>query len=203
MKIYYDIIQGSPEWFALRQKKMTGSHATAIAACGKGLDTYTMDVVKELFLGRKEINSKDIDRGNRLEPIARQAYEFETGREVLEVGFIQYNDFVGISPDGLVGDEGGIEIKAKNNDNHLALLMGGAIDSGTKNQIQMNLLVSGRAWWDFVSYNPNFKKSIHIERVYPDLSVFAKLSKGFAIGEQKIKSILSLDSIRYELGEAC
>ena len=126
-----------------------------------------------------------------LEPQARTIYELTTGKDVKQVGFIEHNDYVGCSPDGLIDDDGGLEIKCIDDVGYLKMLLGEEISSDYQWQIQMNLLITGRKWWDFVAYNPNFKQSIIIKRVVPDKDKQEKLSNGFILAENKIKEILN------------
>ena len=198
--IIYNMEQNSPEWYEIRRGKMTASHATAIGNCGTGLKTYIRKIVKDMIQQNIEsYSNKDIERGNEYEPIARLAYEFENDVSIKQIGFISYNDYVGCSPDGLIGNDGGIEIKARNDDIHLGLLLGDKIDSNTEWQINMSMLITGCEWWDFVSYNPNFKKSLFVKRVYPDSQKIEKLKKGFELGEKMIKELLENENIKFEL----
>jgi hypothetical protein len=145
--------------------------------------------------------SADMQRGNDLEPIARSVYEFENDVIVNEVGFITYNSFVGYSPDGLIGLDGLLELKARNDKIHLGLLLGDSVDSGTIWQMNMGMLVSGRKWCDFGSYNPNFKRSLFTQRFYPDPKKFEKLSHGFQVGTNLLKQLMENENIKYELNE--
>jgi len=199
--IIHNIEQGTPEWHELRKGKLTGSNAQAISANGAGLKTYVKKIILGLFTEGKKLTGADIDRGNELEPIARAKYEFEKGVDVVEVGFIEMtNRLIGISPDGLVGEDGMIEIKARNNEIHYYLLMNGKIDSKTDWQMQMQMFVSRRKWCDFISYNPNFKKnSLFVKRVYLDQTKVAKLSKGLYEGEKMIKEALENPIIQDEI----
>ncbi len=192
MKIH-EIEQQSPEWFNVRKLKATASHATAIGNCGKGLDTYVLEIVAEYLSSadKEQFSNKHTDRGNELEPQARAIYELTTGKDVKQVGFIEHNDYVGCSPDGLIDDDGGLEIKCIDDVGYLKMLLGEEISSDYQWQIQMNLLITGRKWWDFVAYNPNFKQSIIIKRVVPDKDKQEKLSNGFILAENKIKEILN------------
>jgi len=199
MIYHWDIIQQTPEWDEIKKGKMSASHATAIGNFGKGLETYTRQIVRDMIVKRQFYTNKDMDRGNELEPIARLTYEFETGNQVKQIGFITYNDFVGCSPDGLVSDNGGLELKARNDEIHFGLLLGDSVDSSAIWQMNMNMLISGRKWWDFGSYNPNFKQSLFIKRFYPDQTKFDALLKGFAIGEAIIKNLLNNENIKNEL----
>lgn len=193
------MIQGSPEWFEVRKGKMTASHGTAIAANGKGLVTYCREIVIAMISEPEHYVNKDMERGNEYEPIARQAYEFENNVTVQQVGFIEHNEYSGCSPDGLIGTDGGLEIKARNDKIHFGLLIGDAVDSGTQWQIQMNLLFTGRKWWDFCSYNPHFKMSLFQKRFYPDPIKQQKLKLGLVSGEKMIKELLQNENIKNEL----
>lgn len=195
IKYYNEIKQTSPEWFELRKGKLTASHATAIGANGKGLETYAKKKVIELVAEKEEIyTNSDMLRGIELEPFAAQYYEFETGLNTLECGFIENSKYknCGCSPDRLIGEDGGIEIKARNNEKHFSLILGDEKEIPF-NQIQMTLLVTEREWWDFVSYNPNFAETpIFIKRIYPDLKYFEKLEKGIVKGNELIEKYLQI-----------
>ena len=188
--------QQSPEWFKARKGLMTASHATAIGNSGKGLETYIHEMMAEYYSSKdkEQFVSKDTERGNEYEPVAREIYEFERDVVVQEVGFLKRDDYVGASPDGLVDEDGGIEIKCVDDKNYFKYLRFGEdeIDSGYIWQIQMNLLITGRKWWDLIIYNPNFKKSMLVYRILPDQEKFEALEKGFAKGIEMIKQIKSV-----------
>lgn len=194
--IIYDVSQGSEEWLALRRGKMTASHAQAISAAGKGLDTYTSEIAAELYTGKckKMYKNAAMQNGNDTEHLVRIAYEMHTGESVCEIGFAQFNEYVGCSPDGLIGADGGVEIKSRDSDEdsysltHLKLLLGEEdFESGYVWQCHMNMLVLERQWWDLVSYDPSFKdKSLFIKRIYRDESKDSKLLNGFEIGKKMI-----------------
>lgn len=188
-----NILQGSDEWFAIRKGKMTASHAQAVGNCGKGLDTYITEIMAEFYSsGEKEqFTSKHIERGNELEPLARSMYELETGNDVKEVGFIEMNEYAGCSPDGLINEDGLIEIKCVDDVSYFKHLLNGIDEVDTKYiwQVQMQLLITGREWCDLCVYCPNFRKSMSIFRVYPDKEKHEKLKKGIAKGIELIKQI--------------
>ena len=194
MKLH-QIEQQSDDWFAIRKGKLTASHAQAIGNCGRGLDTYIIELMSEYFSsGEKEsYTNADIERGIELEATAREIYELDKACDIEQIGFIEYNDYVGCSPDGLIGKDGGIEIKALKDTNHFKMILNGEreIDSKYLWQIQMNLFITGRKWWDYVSYNPNFEKSLLVFRIEPDEKKFKKLEEGIEIGTKKIKQIIS------------
>lgn len=188
--------QGSPEWFEVRKGKMTASHAQAIGNYGKGLETYILEMMAEYFSSKDKEQFSNIhtDRGNEYEPVAREMYEFERDVEVKQVGFIQFNEYVGASPDGLVGDEGGIEIKSIDDKDYFRHLIFGEKEIEKKHlwQIQMNLLITGRKWWDLIIYNPNYKKSMCVYRITPDTAMFKELEIGFQKGAEMINNIKAI-----------
>ena len=198
MKIY-NFAQGSPEWHAIRRRKLTASHGTAIGNHGTGLVTYVDEIVLALCIEPDEYYNSDMARGNELEPTGRLVYEFERGIETRQVGFIEYNEFVGCSPDSLVGDDGGLELKARNDRIHFKLLKDGKVDSGTVWQMNMCMLVTGRKWWDFGSYNPKFNQSLFVKRFYPEPKKIEGLLIGFEMGEKMIKELLGNENIKKEL----
>jgi hypothetical protein len=195
----YTMQQGSEEWFEIRKGRLTASHATAIGNVGKGLETYVRDIVENMIQSKEYYTNKDIERGNELEPIARQVYEFENNVFVKQVGFITHGDYAGCSPDGLIENDGGLELKARNNKIHLGLLLGDKVDSSTIWQMNFNMLVTGRKWWDFGSYNPNFKKSLIVQRFYPDEKKQVSLKAGIIKGMELLKELLNNTNIINEL----
>ena len=189
-----DFAQRTDAWYAVRLGKLTASKAQAIGNCGKGLETLCWEKAAEIITGKgpEQLENADITRGVELEDEARGAYTLETGNFVQQVGFVQYGEYAGCSPDGLINDDGGIEIKCKNDVNHIKLMVERKVDSGYMWQVQMNLLVTARKWWDFVSYNPNFTDNpLIIIRVYPDKEMQDKLKEGIKKGTKRIKEILS------------
>ncbi len=183
--------QLSDEWFELRGQRMTASHAQAIAANSKGLDTYVTQLMQEFYSngGPVRYQSKPMERGIELEPSARFAYEMETGLEVEQVGFVIHDEHSGCSPDGLVGTDGCVEIKCLEDKAYFQYLMDGKIDTKYEWQMQCQMLMCERKWCDFVLYNPNFKKSLIITRVCIDIVKSEKLEQGFLTGIEKINGI--------------
>ena len=184
--------QTSPEWFAIRKGKLSASHASAIGNDGAGLNTYAIEKTAELLSsGEPEyFENSHTRRGNELEPVAKVTYELEYKVEVTEIGFAEYNDYVGCSPDGLVGEDGLIEIKCPADKGYLYALLGSKIKQEYLWQMQMQMLILGKAWCDFVQFNPNFEKKILVTRVYPDAKMQNALRKGFISGEKQIKDIV-------------
>lgn len=193
MKIYNDLEQLSDEWWAVRARKMTASntHAQCIAACGKGLNSYIKEIMCEVYSS----NPKDVfsnvhtKRGNELEDSAGMVYAFENDVEIRKVGFVEMNDFVGVSPDLFVNDNGMAEIKCPADKGYFAMFLGEKPDTKYVWQCMMQILVCEKEWCDLVFYNPGFNQSTVTHRILPDEKKFDKLRKGFAIGTELIKKI--------------
>ena len=187
----YDIIQRTPEWIEIKRGKMSASNAETIIANGKGLETYIYNLMAEYYSSAEKENyiNADMQRGIDLEPEARLEFEFYTGLDVQEVGFIEYNEFIGVSPDGLIGDGGLIEIKCPNDSIYFKLLLSNNIKPEYIAQMQMQLYVTDRQYCYFVSYNPNFEKSLYIKKINRDEEMIEKLKKGLERGTQLIKEI--------------
>lgn len=197
MKIYKDVNQKSEEWMELRKLKMTASKATAIGNNGKGLETYITELMADYFstAEKESFSNEHTERGNELEEQARQIYELEKRVKVDTVGFIEANEHLGCSPDGLVGDDGILEIKCLNDVAHYAKIRDKKADSGYIWQVQLQMLITGRKWTDLAYYNPNFKHSLIIFRIEPDEKKFEKLRLGIENGLAMIKTQL----LNYEI----
>ena len=117
------------------------------------------------------------------------------GVEVVEVAFIEHSDFCGVSPDGLVGDDGLLEIKCPNTKTQIQRALSGCYHEDYKYQIQMQLLVSDRKWCDFLSFDPRMdgKSSYLLERVYRDECVISdmkdRISKFIEIMNERIATL--------------
>lgn len=180
------IVQGTPEWFAARAGKVTASRvADVIAKTKSGYSTSRANYLAELLCERLTgvcepgFTSAPMQWGKDQEPFARQAYEFRKGVEVYEVGFIDHPEVAmsGASPDGYVGDDGLIEIKCPNTATHLDTLLNGGVAGKYVTQIQWQLACTGRAWCDFVSFDPRLpaELQLHIERIPRDVSTILEL----------------------------
>ena len=165
--------QGTDEWLSVRLGRISASRLNKlITTTGKASasgDKYLASLIAERLTGRREevfVNSH-MERGTRLESSARCCYEWETGNLVTECGFIldDLGEF-GCSPDGLIGDDGGIEIKVPAD----STMMGYHLDNekfytAYKQQVQCCMLVTGRAWWDLYAYSDSIEAiCIRIER---------------------------------------
>lgn len=197
MKIYTDFEQRSPKWFEVKKLHFTASHATAIKANGKGLETLVKDMVREYYSSRcyeeytTDLNNKHVTRGCKFEDIAKNIYELETGNKVDYVAFVETSEHVGCSPDGFVGDNGLIEIKNPDDKVFYEYVTSEKIDSNHYNQMQMQMYCTKRDWCDYFVFNPNFTPSFILKRVHKDPKVFYELETGLKNGTLLLKRELN------------
>lgn len=162
--------QRSPEWFQARLGvPSASSFGKVITPTGKPsmqVDGYRNKLVAEILTGRTDGQeaSEAMQRGTDMEPEARSYYELIAG-PVQEIGFCIHDDGFGCSPDGLVGDDGLLEIKCPLSHTQVEYLRDGKIPGIYYPQVQGQLLVMGRKWCDFISYHPDMKPLIvRVER---------------------------------------
>ena len=168
----YNCEQGTEEWFNIKLGVPSAGSFSKVMAKGQGKTrkSYLYRLAGEILTGfpQETYSNKEMERGLFLEPFAREEYEFITGNEVEQVGFIK-NGKCGCSPDGLVGGDGGIEIKSVIPSVHIEAVKNDKVPPEHKAQIQGCMMVSGRVWWDFVSYSPDINgKYIFIKRMERD-----------------------------------
>ena len=180
--------QGTPEWFAARLGLATGSKFSDVLAGGKGLTrkAYAVQLALEIVTGKQAetFTNQAMQDGTEREPIARALYEAHTGNFVDEVGFFRHDSIeCGVSPDGLIDEDGGLEIKCPKASTHAGYLAIPAEPSTYTAQIQGCMWVTGRSWWDFVSYHPDFPENAQliVRRIKRDSDYIVKL-------EQAVKS---------------
>ena len=166
-----DVPQRTPEWFAARLGRLCGSRAgDMLATIRSGEAAARRDLRTQLVLeritGRSQENgyqNADMLRGTELEPIALAAYEAQTGRLVEPIGFCQHDALLaGCSPDGFVDADGAIEIKVPRSANHLSCLRSGGLPKEHLPQVVHLLWITGRAWVDFISFDPRFPEPLHL-----------------------------------------
>lgn len=192
--IIHNFEQGTPEWFACRAGKMTGSNAAIIQACDTGLKTYIHKVLAQKYAHTQEEGymDEDMKRGKTLEPDARILFELQYEKKVTEVGFVEYDEYVGASPDGLIEEEHAIiEIKCHANLKHFRLMVYGDKEIEKKYlwQMQMEMLCAGASHGYYIAYNPNFEESLLVFKIDADPDMWKKLFAGFVKGKEYISSI--------------
>lgn len=160
-----DCEQGTPDWYAARLGIPTASEFDSIITPKTGKlaaahDTYIDRLIDEMVRPNVErgfAGNKHTLRGKELEPEAREFYAFECDVQLRQVGLIVSDDgLMGCSPDSLVDPDGGLEIKCPDGPTHVAWVRAGGLPTEYKAQVHGSLLVTGRAWWDFLSYCPGY-----------------------------------------------
>jgi hypothetical protein len=177
LRVHPELVQGTPEWLAARCGLVTASVvAKLLTPTLKVADNDTSrgivaTLVTERLMGLSSDEvpvSSDMWRGIHSEPYARAAYA-EHHAPVAEVGFMSRDDWgfaIGYSPDGLVGEDGLVEIKCPRAKNHLVTVIRDEVPAAHMAQLQTGLLVSGRSWIDFVSFFGGMP--LYRKRVEPD-----------------------------------
>ena len=198
--------QRSPEWYAARLGKVTASRVADIVAKTKtGYSTSRMNYMAELICERltgvqgASYSSAAMQWGVEVEPQARSAYEGATGSLVIELGFAPHIaiPMAGASPDGLIGDDGLVEIKCPITATHIETLLGQSVPGRYNTQMQWQMACTGRKWCDFVSYDPRMPEGmqIFIKRVDRDNVAIAELER------EVVNFINELDSKIIQLKE--
>lgn len=185
MKVF-NVEQGTPEWFACRSGIATASCFSNVLATIKSGESaerrnYRARLVVERLTGKttKTFQNDAMRQGTEREPDARAAYESHTGRFVDSVGFMRHDTIeAGASPDGLIDEDGLLEIKAPELATHLEYLQSASEPSKYRAQIQGQMWISDRQWCDFVSFNPDFPPPLQlvIRRVQRDEKYIAGLA---------------------------
>jgi len=173
------VIQGSPEWFAQRIGRVTASRLADVLAKVKSGEAaaranYRAELVAERLTGKQQesFTNAAMKWGTECEPIARAAYEAEYGLLVTEVAMIQHPriPMAGASPDGLVSIDGLIEIKCPETKEHIDTILSGEAPAKYIPQMQWQMACTGRAWVDFVSFDPRMpdEMQMFVRRILRD-----------------------------------
>lgn len=197
IKYFNDLIQGDDAWHDCRRGLLTASEMKLIVTPGlkSANNEKTRSHVYELAAQRISGYTEptyvgwDMERGMDEEILARQLYR-DTYHPVTEVGFITNDAWgftLGCSPDGLVGDDGGIEIKSRRQKFQIETIATGEVPSEHLIQIHTCLLVTGRKWWDYVSYSgglPMATIRVEPEQKYQDAILTAAAMFEVSVAEQ-------------------
>ena len=199
-RVWEDLTQGTEEWLEARRGIVTASVVgqlittkTVKVAHNDHSRGITAQLVAERVTGRVEetFQSQDMWRGTVLEPHARAVYS-KTFAPVEQVGFMTEDEWgfpIGYSPDGLVGDNGLIEIKSPRAKAHVATVVSDKVPDQYLAQVQAGLLVSGREWLDFISYYPG--TPLFVKRVEPDQRWFDAIVEAAALFEANVAAAIA------------
>jgi len=179
------IEQRSDEWFAARIGKVTASRVADVIAKTKtgysaSRDNYMAQLICERLMGQKgeSFTNAAMQHGTETEPLARLSYEVSQNVLVDEVGFVPHPkiEMAGASPDGLVNDDGLLEIKCPNTATHIETLLSQTVPGKYNTQMQFQMACTGRSWCDFVSFDNRLPAELQlfVKRVPRD-EVFVRL----------------------------
>lgn len=203
------IVQGSPEWFAERVGKVTASRVADVVArtksgWGASRANYMAELIAERLTGAKSegfVNAA-MQHGIDTEPQARDAYSFYAGVDVEQVGFIAHPtiEMSGASPDGLVGNDGLVEIKCPSTATHIDTLLNGKVPEKYITQMMWQMACTGRKWCDFVSFDPRMPESMRlfIKRVERDEKLIASLEKEVELFLREVETKVAALRSMYE-----
>jgi putative phage-type endonuclease len=197
-KYYFDIEQGSDEWHALRRGLITASAvsklltATYKPAANDTSRALLYQLLAERITGESDSGfyNDDMARGHLLEPYARDLYA-ESFDPVVECGFVTLTTPAGVlgySPDGLVGDDGLIEIKCPRPKTHLKSLLTREVPSEYYPQVQTGLAVTGRRYCDYISYAPGLP--LFVQRCQSAPAVIAAIFAAHEAAEDQLAALM-------------
>jgi putative phage-type endonuclease len=208
-----DVTQGSPEWLALRCGKVTASRVHDTMATRKdgkpsaSRTNYLAEIVAERLTGvpAERFTNAAMAWGTEQESAARAAYAMLYA-PVREVGFVKHPTIAdsGASPDGLVGDDGLVEIKCPNVATHIDTLLGASIDAHYLDQMQWQMACTGRRWCDFISFDPRMPGAmqLHVQRVEIDVLRVAELEAAVVLFLAQVEGKVEALRARYEMRAA-
>jgi len=191
LEIFEDLEQGSESWLQLRAGLVTASEFSQVLAKGAGKTRHTLLLKKagERITGNPmdSYSNEDMKRGSEQEGGARELYVTHSGNKVTECGFMK-NGNAGYSPDGLIGEDGLVEIKSRLAHIQADSLLKDAVPSANIAQIQGGLWISQRKYLDYVSYCPGMP--LFIKRVEPDLIYQENLKQALQTFETELAGIV-------------
>lgn len=192
-----DCEQGSPEWYAARLGLVTASELSTVMAKGKDGGAsltrakYLRTLAGERITGEPDpdgFSNAHMERGKLWEAEARDLYAFEYDVEPRQVGFLR-TAIAGASPDSLIGDDGGLEIKTALRHIQIERLQRGGLPPEHKAQVQGCLWITKRQWWDFMSYAPKLP-ALYV-RVYPEPEYHAQIEKAVIAFNEELANLVS------------
>lgn len=188
----FNFEQRSEEWYAIRRGVVTASDIKNVLSKSSPRSTYLYDKAAELLTSEapEPFMNSYMQWGIDTEPQAKAYYELVTGNEALEVGFVKSNKFVGCSPDGLIGDDGLIEIKCPKTSTHIRYLNSGKMPTTYKAQVQAQLWICERQWCDFVSFDPRIANKMLVVRVERDEEYIRELEASVGKFVDELKAII-------------
>jgi putative phage-type endonuclease len=205
--------QGSPEWLLERCGKVTASRIADLMArtktgWGASRINYASQIICERLTGcvAPSFTNAAMIHGTETEPEARRAYEFFVDCDVQQVGFVPHPtiNMAGASPDGLVGNDGLLELKCPNSATHIETLLSGEIPDKYHKQMQFQMACTGRAWCDFASYDNRLpeRMRLFVQRVNRSTPTVKEIEAEVSAFLAEIDQTVAQLRARYEQLEA-
>lgn len=201
--------QRSEAWFAARAGKVTASRISDVLArtksgWGAGRKNYAAQLVAERLTGTVEQSycNAAMQWGTDTEPHAREAYCQHMLCSVEEIGFVDHPaiEMAGASPDGLIGDDGLVEIKCPGTATHIETLLGGSIPDKYRLQMLFQMACTGRQYCDFVSFDPRLPETMRlfVQRLARDDAEIAEIEREVGVFLSEVDDTVARLRARYE-----
>lgn len=199
--IFHDMEQGTQEWYAARMGRITGSAAAELLVNGKGEDglgvgawNLVYQLASEIVMGQPAAPAFDnywTERGKQLEQEAIEAYQDETFRQANRIGFIEWGKYAGCSPDFMVDETRGGEVKCLSPREHFRYAHTRKVEKDYYAQVQWCLFVTGFEVWDYVHYCPGAGAwELLIDEIRPDYDMHGIFSDRLALVAGKVEQIV-------------
>lgn len=191
---FHNVTQGTDEWFNLRKGKFTASNFKDLFA-KETTATYEKAIYKVVYERltnekvESEFQSYYMKRGTELEAEALKRYSLITFNKVNNGGFVELNDFIGASPDGLIGETGLVQVKCPAFNTMINYLLKKQLPTEYHWQVYGEMFVTGREWCDFFAYHPALE--CVVIRVFKDLEIEKELSHRLEKSINLVKDILT------------
>lgn len=198
-----EVEQGTDEWRQVRCGRITASRigdlmATTRSGPAASRKNYIAELVAERLTGQPQDGgfvSAAMQWGIDQEQFAIGTYEAKRDAWVTRVGFVTHPDIemAGCSPDGLVDDDGMVQVKCPNTATHIATIRGGPIDRKYLLQMQWEMACTGRAWSDFVSYDPRLPEDLRlfVQRVLFDPAIAGRIQTAVMVADMEVNDIIA------------
>lgn len=209
-----DCEQHSDEWHAARAGRVTASRIADLMArtktgYGASRKNYGAELLIERLTGAVDVGgfvSPAMQWGTDNEPEARDTYAFVTGLAVAKIGFVIHPtiEMAGASPDGLVADDGLVEIKCPNTGTHVETLLTERVPAKYILQMQWQMACTGRAWCDFVSFDPRLQPEMQLfmTRIERDDDMIQNIEDEVRLFLEEIDETVAALLRKFEIGEA-
>jgi len=194
MTEFYEIIQGTFEWFEKRKGKFGASKAADLLMSPSkvGYNNLINTIVYMRITNEypESFSNEWTDRGTELEPEAIRSYELLTFNKIKSIGYVEIDDFVGCSPDGMEGDTGLIQVKCPKYTTHIDYIIKDKVPSQYYKQMQYEMMVTEREYNIFFSYHPNLRP--FMKKIYRDESMINEIKEKLKVSIELVKKRIEI-----------